>query len=120
MALADGTVVINEIFPDYAGGETSWIELYNSSSSEVSLDFWQIDTGSDETAESYFIPFGDPIPSGGFLVLELGTTTLVITETGTLRLIGIDLETYEPIVADQVDYAISEDGHAYARVPDGS
>lgn len=112
-------MVINEIYPDYAGS-TSWIELYNSSSSEVSLDFWQIDTGSDETAESYLIPFGDPVPSGGFLVLELGTTTLVIAKTGTLRLIGIDLETYEPVVADQVDYAISEDGHAYARVPDGS
>ena len=120
MALADGTVVINEIYPDYANGGASWIELHNTSTTTVDLGYWQLDTGSSPDASYFDLPLETSISPGGYLVLEQSTTSLVIAKSGTIRLHALDLDSFEYTLVDQVDYTISDDGAAIARVPDGS
>ena len=120
-ASADGSVVINEISPGDANGASSWVELYNSSTdTSVDLGYWQLDTGSEETDDSYYIPINTSILPGGYLVFERSMTGLAIVQSGTLRLHALDPDSFEHALVDQIDYAISDDGAGLARVPDGS
>ena len=87
-ARADGSVVINEISPGDANGSSSWVELYNSSSTEsVELGFWRLDAESETAESSYYISLDASIPPGGYLVLERTTTQLTIARSGTIRLL---------------------------------
>jgi hypothetical protein len=69
------TVVINEIFPNPGGDDAGleWIELYNPSSSPVSLSGWYLalasGSPSDQASQDVVFSAGNTIPSKGFFVL---------------------------------------------------
>ncbi len=76
-------VKINEVFYDAASGQgaepyAEWIELYNSSDSDMDLSGWMIadDPDPNGTSEGRFrIPDGTVLPAGGFLVLAYNADT---------------------------------------------
>ena len=76
-------VKINEVFYDAATGQgaephAEWIELYNSSESDIDLSGWMIadDPDPNGTSEGRFtFPTGTVLPAGGFLVLAYNADT---------------------------------------------
>ncbi len=74
---------INEVFYDATSGQgaepyAEWIELYNSSASDIDLSGWMIADDPDPygTSEGRFtFPSGTVLPAGGFLVLAYNADT---------------------------------------------
>jgi hypothetical protein len=64
-----GSVVINELMANPAGGGSDWIELYNTTSHVISVGGWYLGDDADEPAK-YEIALGTDIPAGGYLVLS--------------------------------------------------
>ncbi len=62
-----GSVVINELLANSAGGGPDWIELYNATAQDIDIGGWYLsDDGNDLT--KYRIAPGTVIPAGGYLV----------------------------------------------------
>ncbi len=126
---AAGDVVINEVCtknttlaaPD--GNFYDYVELYNSSSTAVSVAGYGLSDSAD-LPYSYTIPAGTSVPAKGYLVIYCGIDstsgvsgaafglskkgeTVILTDAG-----GNTLETLEIPALD--------DDTAYGRVPDGS
>ena len=64
-----GSVVINELMANPAGGGSDWIELYNTTAATIDLGGWYLGDDSNEPAK-YEIALGTSIPAGGYLVLS--------------------------------------------------
>jgi hypothetical protein len=68
---------VNEVFTNnqkapvkpYAG--VDWIELYNSSNSEINLEGYRLEDDSGDPAKAYTIPAGFVVPAQGFLVFDV-------------------------------------------------
>ena len=70
-ANTDGTnIIITEVLYDAPNSDTTeeWIELYNPTSSDISIDGWSINDNYDSFALS------GTIPAGGYLVLAKDAT----------------------------------------------
>ncbi len=67
--LAAGDITINEIYyrTKTNGNETQWIELYNSSTSELDISGWKL-TLSKSTDDAFIIPAGTVLNGKDFLV----------------------------------------------------
>ena len=127
---ADGTeppassIVLNEILPDPLGGDTAakpdgeWVELYNKSSSLVSLAGWKL---SD--ADSHFVTIigsrtntgGTDIAPHGFLVIYVGPTALTLNNSGDT----VNLYDDSSNLIDSHTYPDTPVGKSIARIPDG-
>ena len=70
-AASDGSIKINEIFPNPASTDSGneWVELYNAGSSAVSLDAWSIQSGSSTWATKFTFPPESTIEPGQFLLI---------------------------------------------------
>lgn len=71
-AFAADHLVINEIYSDPATGEIEWVELFNSTLSDVSLTGWRL---CDGTCNTTFLGANltGTVSAGGYRVLEKGT-----------------------------------------------
>jgi hypothetical protein len=62
-----GSVVINELLANSAGGGSDWIELYNATDQSIDLSGWYLSDDNDDLMK-YRIAEGTVIPAGGYLV----------------------------------------------------
>ena len=115
-----GSLVINEVVAKGADGAPDWIELYNGTGQEVSLDGYAI---QDDNDDNFFqIPSGISIPSGAYYVIEgKDSANDILLPFGiggddAIRLIGPDGE-----MMDMLDWEEGEapEGQSYGRYPDG-
>jgi len=65
---ADDHIVINEIYPNPETGEIEWIELFNSTALDFSLDNYSVEDGTHIPK----VLAGYSILAGQYLVLEKG------------------------------------------------
>jgi len=67
----DGSIVLNEIFPDPSGtdGGNEWVELLNTSSADIALDDWSIQTGSSSWTTKFSFPPGSVLGAGEHMVV---------------------------------------------------
>ena len=143
-----GDIVINEFLPDPEGSdsdaESEWVELYNNSSSAVSIDGWKLSFGTQDFEDrDVELPGGLSIEPGGYFVIGnvnapvQDFTAPVVMGSGSEG-DGVRLFDCEDTVVDTVVYGeenadglpddVSEpgesigdagEGQAYARVTDG-
>ncbi|MCB0712008.1 MAG: lamin tail domain-containing protein [Ignavibacteriae bacterium] len=123
-------VVINELLAsntkskaDQDGEFDDWIELYNKSSVDISLDGWYLsDDEADKTQWKF--PDGITIPANGYLTVwaddDGGQAGL--HANFTLALAGETLFLIDPNlrVADSVTFGAQSADVAFARVPNGT
>ncbi|MBP7049513.1 MAG: lamin tail domain-containing protein [Phycisphaerae bacterium] len=62
-----GSVVINEILANPAGGGSDWIELHNTTAQRISITDWYLSDDTDDLTK-YEIGAGTSIPAGGYIV----------------------------------------------------
>jgi len=64
-----GSVVINELLANSAGGEPDWIELHNTTAQAISIGGWFLSDDANDLTK-YQIAAGTSIPAGGYLVFS--------------------------------------------------
>jgi hypothetical protein len=110
-----GGVIINEVNPD-----NEKIELYNTGSSEASLqDFWITD--DDDYADGqemlkmddYYVFTDETIPAGEYLVLGEETTGIGIGDDESITLLDAD-----QMVVDQATTPTQINTESWCRIPD--
>lgn len=108
-------VHINEFIPNPVGDDTAleFIELYNSSSQDITLDGWVIDTGGTAT---FTIAVGTTISAGGFLTFMSAGYPISLTNSGD----HIQFIRPDSVVQDDISYASSKEGHSYIRTGAGT
>ncbi|MBP7050902.1 MAG: lamin tail domain-containing protein [Phycisphaerae bacterium] len=62
-----GSVVINELLSNPAGGGSDWIELHNTTAEAIDLAGWYLSDDADDLTK-YEIGAGTSIPAGGYVV----------------------------------------------------
>lgn len=79
-AASPGSIVINEVawMGTTASTSEEWIELYNTTGSDIDLSNWTID---DDGAETYTITSGT-ITAGGYFLIEDAVINLSLSNTG--------------------------------------
>lgn len=104
-------VVINEAFANPENEDNEFIELYNTSDSEIDLSSWKI----TDKVKSY--PITDQKIAGkGFLVLKKSTTTLQLNNTDE----EIKLKNSSDQDIDTFSYSDTISNKSWSRVPDGT
>ena len=123
-------VFINEIMARnktllYAGETSDWLELYNGTSTSISLAGWtlRLNKDAEEVATlDYLIPEGVTIGAGGHLVLICSTNERTPLHTGfNLPKEGGQLILMDPQseIIDEVVYGSQPRDRSYARISDG-
>jgi hypothetical protein len=72
---------INELManPDGSDDGSEWLELYNPTAEAVSLDGWELESGTSSYSSTSLIGEGVWVPAGGFVVLGGSSATEVDT-----------------------------------------
>ena len=124
-------VVINEVVakatndPSFNPTASDWVELYNKSGAEVSLDGWRINDSKSKSAEQAIaLPPGLKVPAKGYLVLFFnkdGAGSPVIGK-GLSASEALSLFDAEGKLHDLVDWKDGDapEGKSWGRSPDGS
>ncbi len=75
--LAAGDITINEFYytTRTSGNETQWIELYNSSNSDIDISGWKIGT-SKNSSNAFTIPAGTIVNTKDFLILAASSDVM--------------------------------------------
>ena len=103
----EGSVVVNEIYPSPINtSEKEWVELYNPTAKDISLEGWTIDE-----ANGTKVKLEGLLNSGAWRFVEVKNFNND-GDTATLR-------NKDGIVVDQVVYPSIVKGESYARVVDG-
>jgi beta-lactamase superfamily II metal-dependent hydrolase len=117
-ALNAGEVVVNEVLPAPSSG-SEWIELYNTTTTDLDIGDCQIDDVADGGGSPYTIPTGTTIAAGGFWTADFssyfnntGDDARLIKADGTV----LDAYTYSATALDLAWYR-SPDGGAWAVDP---
>jgi len=125
---ATGPIAINEFVAsnqagliDDAGGTPDWIELFNTSAAEVSLDGWFV---SDDVGNPERHPLaGLTVPGDGYLLLfASGDVAIGDDHLGFKLSAGgeeVVLSSADGIV-DATAYSVQTPDVAMARIPDGT
>ncbi|WP_048144495.1 DUF7507 domain-containing protein [Methanothrix harundinacea] len=114
-------VVLNEIFPNPIGVETSneSFELYNAGASLVNVSQWYIKDAADHTVQigPNVISGSLNLPPGGFLWVRIPGQSILNTGGDTVRLFD-----GSNVLVDSVTYpdSASHEGQSWASMPDGS
>ncbi|MBK8900510.1 MAG: lamin tail domain-containing protein [Anaerolineaceae bacterium] len=105
-----GDVLINEYVAN--SGVTEWVELYNTTGSDLDLDGHYIDDVASGGGSPQAIPSNTVIPAGGFYVLEF---------TNLLNNGGDDVRFLDPsqAVLDSTSFGSATGEHSWFRTPDG-
>lgn len=112
------SILLNEILPDPSGPqseETEFIELYNTESTDVSLDNWVLDDITSGGSSPYTIPQGTIISGNNFLVFLKKDTGVTLNNSGdTVQL----LDSYGS-AKDTYTYSASFEDISFGRSTDG-
>lgn len=102
---------INEV----CSSGTDWVEIYNSSDKEISLDGFHLQD-SKGAEEEYTFPDGSKIPAKGFLVLEKGTSfQFGIGGSGDeIKLLDASYAQVDDVIVPELG-----DADTYSRTTDG-
>ena len=106
-----GDVLINEFVAN--SGTTEWVELYNTTASDLDISNHYIDDISGGGSPK-LIPASTTIPAGGFYVMEF---------TGLLNNSGDDVRFLDPTQTTTIDstsYSYSSSEYSWYRYRDGS
>ena len=105
---AEPSIVLNEIYPPTNSDD--WIELYNTSSSEIDISGWKLlDTA---TTPMKILPVSTKIAPKSFLVVSVSNR---LNNTGdTIKL--VDQNETE---IDLFNYTSCQENKSFARLPDG-
>src|SRR3989344_3658910 len=97
-------------------GEQEWLELYNTSSSEVSISNWTIEerTGSDLSGTKPHTLPDITISGNGFSIFEFTTSSL--NNSGDI----VTLKDNSGNVKDSYQYSSSSQNKTFGRQPDGN
>jgi hypothetical protein len=119
-----GKVMMNEIFSRGTPGNLDWIEIYNVGGTSVSLTGYTIyDVGGQGgTKAKKPFPAGTTIPSHGFYVITVDTSTAGTTDGFGLSSGGesVWLEDASGVVIDACTFpAMPLETTSYGRYPDG-
>lgn len=118
---SDSPIVINEVKAKSNDDHPDWIELFNTSDSEVDLACWSI---IDKSAKHspYFIPDGARISPGGFVVLHRDKTGRAGFKWGFGSADTAILRDGEGRIADATTWTSGQAaaGKAWGRHPDGT
>jgi hypothetical protein len=95
-----GDVVINEFVSDPTDESNEWIELYNTTDSNIDLANWTIEDGTKNQKSLT----GHSVPANNFLVLEKGTDfTFALNNSGDIIILKKHAGAIETII-DKVTY----------------
>lgn len=112
-------VMLNEVLP-HTGTAPGFVELYNSSSSSVSLAACVLKHGSPDSP-GYVFPEGTVLPARGFLALDETALGFLVNGNGdTLWLRAPDSLGLSGPVIDVLRFGNQEVGVAYGRSLDGA
>jgi hypothetical protein len=119
------TVKMNEIYSRGVAGNLDWIEIYNSSATQMDISGFKIYDigGQGGTKSKKLFPVGTILPAKGFSVIIVDTATFVGDTSGFgLSSSGetVWLENAAGTVIDTVVFPALGTDTSYARVPDGS
>ena len=106
MKLGQGSPVINEFVSDPSEGNHEWVEIYNPSSEEISVNGWVL-RDSSATATTTIAELTGTIPGGGFIIAEMDGK---LANTGEV----IYLKNGDGTTIDMVLYGVYSDGEIQA------
>ncbi|MCB0503915.1 MAG: lamin tail domain-containing protein [Cyclobacteriaceae bacterium] len=110
-----GSVVLNEIMAKDPVTDLDWIELYNTSDSEVDISGYMLNDKADPNG-GFVIPNGTTIAAYGFYVVEQPELTIAISSGGE----DVSLGNAEGNVIDYIAVPASlADGTTFGRATDG-
>lgn len=105
-----GNIVLNEIFPNPVNESDEYIELFNTTSSEVSLSGWIV----ADKVKTYTI--SGNIQANGFLVINKSISGLELNNSNE----EITLKDSSNNLIDSFSYADTIEGRSWSRYPDGT
>lgn len=103
-------VVLNEIFANPVNEDDEYIELFNTTSSEVTLSGWTV----SDKVKTYTL--SGNIPANGFFVINKSASALGLNNSDE----EISLKDSLNNVVDTFSYADTIEGKSWSRYPDGS
>lgn len=106
-------IVINELYPNAATGQTEWIELYNPTPQTIDISAAYIDDIASGGGAPIQIPSGTVIAAGGYWTLD--TNNYFNNSGDDARLLLSDGST----VVDSYTYTSSAKNKSWYRTPDG-
>ena len=107
-----GEVLINEILPAPSSG-AEWVELYNTTSSDVDISYCYLDDLADAGGVPVQIPNGTTVPAAGFWTMDFSS---YFNNTGDdVRFLKEDAAT----VLDAYSYGSTGYDESWYRLPDG-
>ncbi|HHS97128.1 MAG TPA: MBL fold metallo-hydrolase [Chloroflexi bacterium] len=110
--IAAGEVVINEVLPAPSDG-TEWVELYNTTDTDLDIGNCYIDDIADGGGSPYQIPAGTIIPAKGFWTLD--RSSYFNNGGDDVRFLKEDATT----VLDSYTYGSTDYDVSWYRSPDG-
>ncbi len=122
---AQSVIKMNEVYSRGVAGNLDWIEIYNSSSSQVDISGYKIYDigGQGGTKGKKLFPVGTILPAKGFAVVITDTATFVGDTTGFGLGSGgetVWLENAAGVLIDTIAFPALGNDTSYARIPDGS
>ncbi len=118
--LSIAQIKMNEIYSRGTTSDPDWIEIYNTTSSEVNLTGYKIydNGGLAGTKPKKSFPSGTIIPAYGFYVIvtdDSDSSGFGLSSSGE----EVWLENSSGVVIDDVTFPALQTTESYARVPDG-
>ena len=107
-ATVHAQVIISEVYPAPASGESEWVELFNTGSTAVSLNGWKLQDKLSSPSDIFSFS-SQAIEPQQFLVAELPSAKLNNSAD------GVTLYTNDGSTADTMDYTSSESSKSWQR-----
>lgn len=102
-------IELSELLPDPEGSDVTdeWIELHNAGNTTIDVYGWQV----ADTSKTYTISESTNVAANGYIVLPVIDTGISLNNSGDT------ISLYDPAsdIMDEVTYADSDSGSAYAR-----
>ncbi len=122
---AQSIIKMNEIYSRGVAGNLDWVEIYNSSSSQVDISGYKIYDGGGKsgTKTKKLFPANTILPAKGYTIIIVDTASFVGDLSGFGLGSGGDTTWLENVVGTLIDSAFIPAlgiDTAYARIPDGS
>jgi beta-lactamase superfamily II metal-dependent hydrolase len=111
-SVTQGQVLINEILPAPSSG-SEWVELYNTTTTDLDIGNCHIDDIADGGGSPYEIPAGTTITAGGFWTLD--RSSYFNNGGDDVRFLEEDAAT----VLDSYTYGSTDYDVSWYRLPDG-
>lgn len=107
-------VVINEVYANPPDESNEFIELYNTSSSSVTISGWTV-SDTEGSTDTYTLPTETTIGAGEYKVFKKGTTGITLNNDND----GVILKNGSSEV-DSTTYSSTISGKSWSRIPNGT